>query len=113
MLQQKFDIAGVSFALVRNGESRFKGYLREKDLLPCTDPGRRTFDGIGFDEYVAKWAEELERIAESFVQGIAAVDPKIPPGRTNSSCEHCHLMALCRVSDVASDDFDGEGESDE
>ena len=38
MQQQKFDLAGVSFAIVRKGESSFKGYLREKDLLPCADP---------------------------------------------------------------------------
>jgi probable DNA repair protein len=113
MVQQKFNLAGVSFAMVRKGESKFKGYLREKNLLPCTDPAKRTFDGMPFDEYAAKWAEELERIARSFVQGDAAVDPKIPPGRSGSSCEHCHLMALCRIGDLAYDDIDGEGETDE
>jgi len=55
MLQQKFNLAGVSFALVRKGESRFKGYLREKDSIPCTDPAMRTFDGLAFDEYAGKW----------------------------------------------------------
>jgi len=113
MLQQKFNLAGVSFALVRKGESRFKGYLREKDLLPCTDPAMRTFDGLAFDEYAGKWADELERIAKSFVQGDAAVDPKISPERTGSTCEHCHLTALCRVGDIANNEFDGEGENDE
>jgi probable DNA repair protein len=113
MLQQNFNLAGVSFAMVHKGDSKFKGYLREKDLLPCQDPGKRTFEGLGFDEYVAKWAEELERIAKSFVQGDAAVNPKIPPGRSKSTCEHCHLTALCRVGDGAHADFDGEGEDDE
>ncbi len=113
MLQQKFDLAGVSFAVVRKGEARFKGYLREKDMLPCTDPSKRTFDGLPFDEYTARWADELERIATSFVQGDAAVDPKSPPGRSGSTCEHCHLTALCRVGDLAYDDFDEEGGHDE
>ncbi len=113
MLQQKFNLAGVSFAIVRMDAPAFKGYLREKDLLPCTDPAKRTFDGLPFDEYAAKWAEELERIAKSFVQGSAAVDPKNPPGRSGSSCDHCHLMSLCRVGDLPSDDFEGEGENDE
>ena len=35
MQQQKFNLAGISFAIVRKGEFGFKGYLREKDLLPC------------------------------------------------------------------------------
>lgn len=113
MLQQKFNIAGVSFAVIRKGAPAFKGYLREKDLLPCADPAKRSFDGMSFDEYAAKWGEELERIATSFVQGDAAVDPKIPLGRNGSSCEHCHLTSLCRVGDFASDDFEGEGENDE
>ena len=81
MQQQKFNLAGVSFAVVRKGESGFKGYLREKDLLPCTDPARRSFEGLTFDEYTGNWAEELERIARSFVQGDAAVDPKDSAGK--------------------------------
>jgi probable DNA repair protein len=113
ILQQNFNLAGVSFAMVHKGEPRFRGYLREKDLLPCTDPAKRTFEGLGFDEYAARWAEELERIAKSFVQGDAAVDPKTLPGRSDSSCQHCHLTALCRVGDLASGYFDGEGEDDE
>ncbi len=113
MLQQKFDLAGVSFAIVRKDAPAFKGYLRKKDLLPCTDPTTRSFDGMAFDDYALKWAEELERIAGSFVQGNAAVDPKIPPGRSGSPCEHCHLVPLCRIGDRANDNFEGEGESDE
>ena len=53
MLQQKFNLAGVSFAVVSKGAAAFKGYLREKDLLPCTDPAKRSFEGLPFDEYDA------------------------------------------------------------
>lgn len=115
MLQQKMNLAGVSFGIVRKGESCFRGYLRESELLPCARLTKRNFEGIAFDEYTALWAEELKRIAASFVQGEAAVDPKIPPGKNNSSCEHCHLTALCRVGELASDDSDSEteGENDE
>ena len=115
MMQQKFNVAGISFATLRPGECGFKGYLREKDLLPCADPSRRSFDGTAFDEYMERWREELERIAVSFVQGDAAVDPKVPMGKSHSPCEHCHLGALCRVGDVAGEESDGEPgeESDE
>jgi RecB family exonuclease len=110
MQQQKFNLAGVSFAIVRKGECGFKGYLRKKDLLPCTDPARRSFDGMTFDEYTVQWAEELQRIAASFVQGDAAVNPKIPPGRNGSPCEHCHLTSLCRVGELATNNGDDEAE---
>jgi RecB family exonuclease len=115
MLQQKFNLAGVSFAIVCKGEPGFRGYLRARDLLPCPDPSNRIFEGIAFDEYAGRWAVELERIATSFVQGGAAVDPKTPPGKSGSPCEYCHLTSLCRVADLANDDSDSEpaGESDE
>jgi ATP-dependent helicase/nuclease subunit B len=115
MQQQKLNLAGISFAVVRKGETAFKGYLREKDLLPCTDPAKRSFEGLTFDEYTGKWAEELERIGKSFVQGDAAVDPKIPPGRSGSTCEYCHLTPLCRIGELAASgtDREDEDESDE
>jgi probable DNA repair protein len=115
MQQQKFDLAGVSFAIVRKGESSFKGYLREKDLLPCAIPNKPVFDGLGFDEFTGRWAVELERIATSFVQGAAAVDPRTPPGTSGSPCEHCHLKSLCRVGELADDDPESgsAGENDE
>jgi hypothetical protein len=88
--------------------------LREPQALPCTAPRRDVFEGLGFAEYSERWAAELERIAASFVQGEAAVEPKIPPDKSNSSCEHCHLASLCRVGDVAEEDADAdEGGEDE
>jgi probable DNA repair protein len=112
MLQQKFNLAGISFATLRRGECGFKGYLRAQDLLPCADPTKRTFEGVPFDEYTVRWAEELERIATSFVQGEAAVDPSIPAGKSGSPCEHCHLASLCRIGDLGQDDSDWEPEGD-
>ncbi len=115
MQRQQFNLAGVSFAIVRPGECGFKGYLREKDLLPSAVPGKRSFGGIPFDEYTGRWANELERIATAFVQGDAAVNPKVSAGKSNSSCEHCHLSSLCRIGELPDDDSDDdqEGESDE
>jgi probable DNA repair protein len=117
MQQQKINLAGISFAIVRKGEPAFRGFLRDKTMLPCPDPANRCFDGVAFDEYAARWAEELKNIATSFVHGHAAVDPKIPPGKGNSTCQHCHLKSLCRVGDLAISDLDGdsegEGEDDE
>jgi len=112
MLQQKLDLAGISFANVRRGECGFKGYLRTPELLPCADPSKRSFDGVPFDEYAQRWSVELERIATSFAQGDAEVDPSIPPPRSGSPCEHCHLSSLCRIGDSVGDlDCDSDGGS--
>jgi probable DNA repair protein len=119
MLQQKFNLAGVSFAVVRKGESGFKAYLSDKDLLPCPNTAEHIF-GLAFDEYTGRWAAELESIASAFVRGHAAVDPKIPPGKSGSSCDHCHLASLCRVGDrpdyasnPESSNSEAQGEPDE
>ena len=37
------------------------------------------------------WAERIERLADDFRRGLAAVDP------TPSACRGCHLHGLCRV----------------
>ena len=113
MQSRKFNLAGVAFGVVRRGEAAFRGYLRDPKLLPCAAPRRDCFDGQGFAEYTERWATELERIAASFVAGAAAVDPKTPPGMSNSTCEHCHLASLCRIGDLSAADADDDGGEDE
>jgi ATP-dependent helicase/nuclease subunit B len=115
MQQQKFNLAGASFAVVRKGESTFRAYLRNPELLPSPRLTKKTFDALPFDDYTARWSVELERIASSFVQGDAAVDPRIQHGKSGSPCERCHLTALCRVGDLPNDesDSDPEGDNDE
>jgi probable DNA repair protein len=108
MQDRKFNVAGIAFGAVRRGEAAFRGYMSGPGLLPCTAPRKDVFEGQGFTEYSARWAVELERIASSFVQGAAAVDPQVGPGLSNSSCEHCHLASLCRVGDIATGDADPE-----
>jgi len=107
--------AGIAYASVRRDECSFKAYQREGDLVPSSAPRKNSFDGAPFEEYMNYWAEELERLARSFVAGEAAVDPSIPPGRNGSPCRNCHLQALCRVGDerVAEADDGAEEESDE
>jgi hypothetical protein len=105
-------VVGVAFAVVRPGEAAFKSFLRDRPLLPGNPS--RTFAKADFNEYCAQWAAELERIATGFVQGDAAVDPKIAPGISNSPCERCHLASLCRIGDAVGEyDDDGNGGGDE
>jgi probable DNA repair protein len=106
------DVAGIAFAVVRPGEAEFKNYLRDGKLLGGKNPGGKAFEGLGFDEYMPRWKSEMERLATQFVTGDAAVNPKVPPGKNGSPCEHCHLGGLCRVEDnIAMDDDDETAEA--
>jgi len=40
-----------------------------------------------------RWRENLERLAQAFVAGDAAVDPLAP-----GSCTWCGLQPLCRIN---------------
>lgn len=54
-------------------------------------------DGEDWEAQRRFWRAALERLAEDFRAGRAAVDP-LDPGRT---CRYCGLHALCRIGDGA------------
>jgi ATP-dependent helicase/nuclease subunit B len=110
------DIAAVAFAVVKTGESKYKGISRVPNLIQgvCTidkDKGKAAKRYRGWDDLVAGWRVELEAMGRGFAQGDARVDPK----RLPSTCENCHQHMFCRIAEKAPLDAagDGEGEADE
>jgi probable DNA repair protein len=87
------DATAAAFAQVAADGMRFVGLAREADVLP----GLKTPADAGAEPtwaaQVAFWRAELERLANEFVAGHAAVDPKRRP----QTCRECDLHALCRV----------------
>jgi CRISPR/Cas system-associated exonuclease Cas4 (RecB family) len=41
-----------------------------------------------------EWARALEKLAEEFLEGEAAVDPR------PHACKQCHFQALCRIAEL-------------
>jgi probable DNA repair protein len=107
---QKDNVAGISFAVVCRGECGFRSYLRDKSLLSGASQASRSFARTSFDDSMALWREELERIVRSFAAGDAAVDPRVPRGRSDSPCGHCHLGSFCRIGDEPGGDEAGSDE---
>lgn len=98
----------AAFAQVKTGAMRFSGLARDGDLLPGI---KALADSVHRDRYaswddvVAAWRTDLERIAASFAAGAAAVDPLRYP----QTCRYCDLQPFCRihqrlVSALADDD---------
>ncbi len=91
------DVAAVAFACLRKGRMGFDGLAREAGLLPGVGPVDK-HPGAGkhhasWAQLLAAWREATRALAQAFVAGEAAVDPKQP----FATCRHCDLAALCRV----------------
>ncbi|MDX1733642.1 MAG: PD-(D/E)XK nuclease family protein [Halioglobus sp.] len=88
--------AALAFARLRPSECAYVG-LGEVDSIPGINAdihaatNRR---GEAFADWSAlndSWRDTLQRLAQQFLDGDAAVDPQ------PNSCDYCGLQALCRV----------------
>lgn len=82
----------VTFARVRHGECKFTGIARAGETIS----GLKVAGDDDWEELIEGWKEVVEDLADSFVSGIKAVDPR-DYGSNNSACKHCDLDLLCRV----------------
>ena len=106
-------IVAVAFALVKTGESRFKGISRVPDLMPdvCTvdkDRGKAAKRYRNWAELVAGWRFELDATGRGFASGDARVDPK----RGAITCENCKQQVFCRIAEKTPWGVAGEGAGD-
>ena len=80
----------VVFAQVKTGSMKFNALVRDSDILP----------GIKADpewkELVSSWRTDLTRIAASFSEGDARVNPKKYP----ETCRNCDLQSFCRIYEL-------------
>ena len=106
------DVVAVAFAVVKTGESRFKGVSRVAALLPKVSTIEK--DASGRKQYrdwnalVASWRVELDAIGQGFARGDARVDPK----RGAATCANCDQSMLCRIAEKAPFGASGEGEGE-
>ena len=89
-------LAGVLFAQVRPGESRFLGWV---DAGAVIDGAK----GTDLAAQVEAWNSVLEKLAGDFRAGHAEPDPKDP----KQSCTYCHLAVLCRATGDEEQDEQG------
>jgi ATP-dependent helicase/nuclease subunit B len=110
------DIAAVAFAVVKTGESRFRGLSRVPKLIPNV----ATLDKAGkaarqyrgdWPQLMDAWRADLEATGRGFAKGDARVDPKRGP----ETCKNCDQHTFCRIAEKApfGNGEEGEGEADE
>ncbi|HKK03488.1 MAG TPA: PD-(D/E)XK nuclease family protein [Gammaproteobacteria bacterium] len=93
------ELVGLAYASLKPGEVGFYGRAMSAEAL---GPLRKKFRVTGSEEWQAmrkSWREVVERLAQSFSAGHAAVDP-LRPRVTGGSCTYCHLGTLCRRDEL-------------
>ncbi len=90
------NLSGILFARIRAGETGFEGRVRDARSQLLADQGTRTvlFTDPYSDSTRDEWARALEKLAEQFLAGQAAVDPR------PHACDQCHFQALCRIAEL-------------
>ena len=108
-------VAVVAFAVVKSGDSKFRGISRVAEPIPnvCTidkdRAGKKLYQN--WDHLVGGWRVALDAIGRGFAEGDARVDPKRGP----ATCENCDQQMFCRIAEKAPFGAvgQGEGEGDE
>ncbi len=103
------NVSGILFARIRAGETGFEGRVRDARSQLLADQGARTV--LVTDPYSDsmrdEWARALENLAEEFLAGQAAVDPR------PHACDQCHFQALCRIAELDLAPIGAPGNDDE
>lgn len=82
-------------------EIRFDGVAAAGNLLPkvraVEAPAIGDAEGDAWALRQTEWIERVERLVTDFIGGQATVDPR------PKACEYCHVVSVCRISDVGAD----------
>jgi len=87
------NIKGLILAVIRVDKLELLGVLGNLDLDNMVLPDAKLIHLTNWDEHLAKWYEDLYRLATEFKNGVAILDPKYG-ART---CKACDLKYMCRV----------------
>ena len=84
----------LAIAQVRHGDNAFKGFAKEGNILPSLKSYKGNKDQpADWDELTSQWREVLNRLADEFVAGDAAIAPK-----SSQSCTFCGFSSFCRIA---------------
>lgn len=95
------EISALAFARLKGGKTfGFEGVSATDNVLPNVTPieqkrGMQDRGYVSWDVLVQEWEVALDNLAEQFVSGIAAVDPK----NGGLTCAQCDLQSVCRVAE--------------
>ena len=104
-------VAGAAFGQITADEIAVKGIADDDSLAP----GMKVPEALSklelppdWPSIIEHWRTVLEKLAQDFMSGVAAVDPK----KAGVTCRYCELKPLCRIKEqMNSDPTDNDGEA--
>jgi len=94
------DCVGVAFAQIQTNALGWQGITAQENILPnvlAVEKLSQKWDIETWDDLLGSWQIVLEKLAEDFVKGYAAVDPKYK----EQTCQYCDFKSFCRVVEVS------------
>jgi probable DNA repair protein len=90
------NVSGILFARIRAGKIAFEGSIRDAQAqLSATIGAKKALVTDPYsDAKRDQWAQALEKLAEEFLNGEAAVAPQ------PHACDNCHFHSLCRIAEL-------------
>ncbi len=95
-LTSEYPVAGIIFAQVRTAQLQFKGISAIETGIMGVKPIallNNEHSSADWTTFQLQQREILEQLANDFLQGKAAVDPK----NGEETCRNCELQMLCRI----------------
>jgi ATP-dependent helicase/nuclease subunit B len=89
-------VNALLFAQVNIGSLEYRGISSTADTYPKTSlrEQKKYSPDITWRELQDTWKESLQNMANEFLAGYCAVQPK-----DRTSCQYCHLDAFCRIQE--------------
>lgn len=102
---------GLVFAKIRAGDTCFTGRVAvaRQTLIATLRANANLVSKPLRPEDLSDWREKIEELADDFLAGRAAVDPRDYP----NTCQNCGLEALCRIQEIRGELGNADTESDE
>lgn len=94
-------VGAIAFAQLHTSGCSFKGVGDEafpEPALKWQDKTRADAGELDWQQLKLHWEKVLSVLADDFIAGKSAVDPKHDPATSAKTCQYCDLSSVCRVN---------------
>lgn len=87
---------GFSFVVLKANEIKYVGVAKEDLHIPGIKTlSKMISEGVSWESQCKEWQISLEKIAQSFKDGVATIQP----AEGEKSCMYCEQSSFCRIRD--------------